>query len=195
MRTQILFTLVIALLFSCNPAFGQEAAADSTSEEGSGMTVKHGKYRRSLELNYGSSSPRYEGLNPSFASLGLFEMKIGFTSLDELKYNLISMDQQYGFFSLQNSDLSASGGPESGEIGSEMTRFGFGNRRGHGYGGSGKGFIFYNQDGLDWTQITPSISMPWTRTPRQSSTVTEAPTGSDSSPRPGSTTNCPPPSP
>jgi hypothetical protein len=154
-RNFTILTFAAVLLLTCQPAFCQEAEADAKSAESSGMTTKHGKYRRSLEINYGSSSPRYEGLDQSFATLGLLEFKLGFKSLDDLKYNLISMDQHFGFLSFQNSGLSASGGAESGEIDSEMTRFGFGNRRGHGYGGSGKGFIFYNQDGLDWTQLKP----------------------------------------
>jgi len=154
MRT-ILPLLAITLLFATQPALGDAEYEESTDEIHTGLTLKSGKFKPFLELAYGTSTPRYEGLSQSFASLGMLDIKVGYSSDDILKHDLTSFDQQFGFVSFLNSNLSTSGDAGADEIGSEMTRFGFGNRRGYGYGGSGLNIEMYNQDAVDWTQISP----------------------------------------
>lgn len=158
MRFFTVFLVLVALLLTFSPALCQtEEEADVEeveNEEVAEIEVKSGKYAPFLELSYGSSTPGYEGLDQDFAKVGLAELKIGYLSDDILKNNLISFDQHYAFVSWLNSDLASSSAGEA-EIGSEMNRFGFGNRRGIGYGGSGLKFEMYNQDALDWTKLTP----------------------------------------
>jgi hypothetical protein len=147
--------VLFALILVCQPAIGQTEKTEEGKESKSGLVIESGKYKPFLEVAYGSSTPRYEGLGEDFATLGMLELKVGYVSDDILKNDLISFDQHYAFVSWLNSDLSASGDAGEGEIGSEMNRFGFGNRWGYGYGGSGLKFELYNQEALDWTKLTP----------------------------------------
>jgi hypothetical protein len=148
-----MFLVVTALLMTCLPAFCQTDQERSMSKSYRKLVIESGSYRPFLEIAYGTATPRFEDLDQSFASLGLLELKVGYISDDILEHDLISFDQHYGFVSFLNDGLGGSAAND--EIGSEMTRFGLGNRRGYGYGGSGLNFEMYNQDALDWTKLTP----------------------------------------
>lgn len=154
MRT-IVIVLTIALLATWQPAFCQDEGEESSDKTNSSLVIQSGEYTPFLEFAYGISTPRFEGLSQSFASLGMAELKVGYSSNDILEHDLISSDQHYGFINFNNSNLSTSGSAGADEIGSEVTRFGFGNRRAYGYGGSGLKFELYNQDAAHWSQITP----------------------------------------
>lgn len=153
MRKSTLFLVLIALLLLCQPVFSQVDELDAVERSDSELVLKSGAYIRFLEFNYGWSSPQFKGIDQSFASLGMLELKAGFTSVDSLQFNLISLDEHFAFISGLNGDYGSSAGAD--EIASEMTRFGVGNRMGYGYGGSGVKFTMYNQDALDWTKLTP----------------------------------------
>jgi hypothetical protein len=155
-RTFRIFLVMIVLLLICQPAFSQSHDTGVAKKSKSDLMLKSGKFKPFLEFAYGFSTPRYEGIDASFAQLGMADFKVGYSSDDSLKYNLISSDQHFAFVSFLNDNLSSSGGAEVDEIGSEMTRFGFGNRRAYGYGGSGLKIEMYNQDGLDWTKVSPT---------------------------------------
>lgn len=156
MRT---FKIVLAVAFTlaaCQPAFGTETIEGKTAAKmKSDLVIESGPFKPFIGFDYGWTTPSFEDVDESFAPLGMAELKVGYVSDDILQHDLISFDQHYAFLSFMNANLSSSGGAAEDEIGSEMTRFGVGNRRGYGYGGSGLKFEMYNQDAMHWTQLKP----------------------------------------
>jgi len=80
-------------------------------------------------------------------------MKLGFASRDSLRPALVAVDERYVFGSYLAEDVRPSGSPAEGDIGSKLTRFGFGNRLGYGWGSKLLGLEMYNQNSLNWTQV------------------------------------------
>lgn len=149
----LLLFLVIALLLP------QAAAAQlgrwSEDSEDLERQLKAGRFHPFLEFDYGSAKPKFEGLDGSFATQGIADLKLGYAALDSIGENLVSLDDRYAFVGFMGEDLRASGEPDEGDAGSELTRFGFGNRLGYGFGGVGSGIRMYNQNSLNWTQVRP----------------------------------------
>jgi hypothetical protein len=154
LRKSLLLTIVIAL---CLPqlASAQMGRWDNEGEGEFEFLIKTGKMRPFIEVNYGLAKPKLKGLDHSFHTLGTAELKLGFASQDSLRSALVSLDERYAFAGFMGDGLSPSGSPEEGDIASELTRFGFGNRLGYGYGGKGLKFEMYNQNSLNWTRILP----------------------------------------
>jgi len=152
--------ILLALFTLCLPqlASAQFGRWDNEGEGDFDLLVRTGKFRPFIEANYGLSNPKFKGLDQDFNTLGIVELKLGFASQDSLRQSLVSLDERYAFASYMGDQLSTRGGPEEGEIGSELTRFGFGNRLGYGFGGSGLRFEMYNQNSLNWTRILPVAS-------------------------------------
>jgi hypothetical protein len=110
-------------------------------------------YRPFLEVSYGPAKPRFEGLAEDFATLGVLELKLGYAGRDSTTPRVVTMEDFYGFGSVFTGDLRPSGSAEAGEVPAELGRFGFGDRRGYGYGGRGLDIDFYNQNALNWTSV------------------------------------------
>ena len=157
MRRTAIFLSVIILLSIPQFAlaqlgrWGEEPSSDGTFK----TKIKEGNYHPFLELNYGSSKPRFEGLNTDFGSLGMMELKLGYASTKILRKKLVSLDQYYAFGSYFDESLALSSDSNSGEAGSQLTRFGMGNRLGYGYGGGLLGLEMYNQNSINWTLVEP----------------------------------------
>ncbi len=154
LRKTIFLAVVIAL---CLPqlASAQLGRWDNEGEGEFEFLIKTGKMRPFIEFNYGIAKPNLKGLDHSFHTLGVAELKLGFASQDSLRSALVSLDERYAFATFMGDGLSPSGAPEEGDIDSEITRFGFGNRLGYGYGGKGLKFEMYNQNSLNWSRILP----------------------------------------
>jgi hypothetical protein len=116
--------------------------------------IRSGKFRPFLEVNYGLATPRFADLAADFATLGLVELKLGYAELDSVRAALVSLDERYAFVSYLDEGLGTSS-PEQGEVSSQLTRFGLGNRLGYGFGGKGLSFQMFNQNSLNWTQVLP----------------------------------------
>ena len=108
-----------------------------------------------LEVDYGLSTPRFDGLDETFNTLGLLELKLGYTILGDDSPGIARFLEYYAFGSAMTEGLNSSGGGEDGEVRSELGRFGFGNRLGYGYGDQNKAFSLYNQNSLNWTKVEP----------------------------------------
>jgi hypothetical protein len=150
------FLLLLVIAGLCLPQlavaqFGRWSDEGDTDLE---SLIRSGKFRPYLEVSYGLAKPRFEGLADDFSTLGLLELKLGYAELDSVRSALVSLDERYAFFSYLDEGLSTSG-PEEGEISSQLTRFGFGNRLGYGFGGKGLSFQMFNQNALNWTQVLP----------------------------------------
>ena len=143
----ILITMTVAV-----PASAQLGRWNDESGEDFEFLVKSGKFKPFIEANYGLARPRFEGLESSFNTLGVAELKLGFASRDELRSALIKLDERYAFASYFGEDIRPSDEPSEGEIQSELTRFGFGNRLGYGYGWKVMRLEMYNQNSHELDQ-------------------------------------------
>lgn len=154
MRRTTLLLIIIALLLPqiTSAQMGRWSEDEAQPFE---ALVRMGKFRPFIEVDYGLAKPKFEGLGTAFNTLGVVELKLGYAALDSVRGSLVSLDERYGFASYFGEDIRPSGGPDEGEISSELGRFGFGNRLGYGYGGKGLTFEMYNQNSLNWTKITP----------------------------------------
>ncbi len=156
-HTQFLRLFLLVILGLCLPqmASAQLGRWGSDSEPDLDTLIKSGRFSPFIEANYGLAKPRFEGYEGSFNTLGVMELKLGFTALDSVRAALVSLDDRYAFVSFIGQDIRPSGEADEGEIGSELARFGFGNRLGYGYGRKGLTFEMYNQNSLNWTKLTP----------------------------------------
>ena len=151
------FLILFVLIAMCLPPFAS-AQFGRWDDEGEGdfkAGIHAGRFKPFIEANYGFSTPKFKGLDHSFNTLGIVELKLGFAALDSVRASLVSLDERYAFASYLGEDIRPSGGPDEGEVSSELSRFGFGNRLGYGYGGKGLKFEMYNQNSLNWTRVLP----------------------------------------
>lgn len=154
LRKSLILLVVIAL---CIPQFAS-AQFGRWNNEGDGdfeLMVSQGKFRPFIEANWGYSNPKMKNVDAEFATLGNVEMKLGFASSDSLRAALVSLDERYAFVGYMGDDVRPTGTAEEGQAGSELTRFGLGNRLGYGYGGGFLRFELYNQNSLNWTKLLP----------------------------------------
>ena len=150
-----IFLLIVLILFLPQPASAQLGRWTSEGEEDLETLIRSGRFSPFIEASYGLAKPRFEGFGGSFNTLGLLELKLGFAALDSVRTALFSLDERYAFVSYIGDDIRPSGAPDEGEVSSELTRFGFGNRLGYGYGRKFLNLEMYNQNSLNWTRLLP----------------------------------------
>jgi hypothetical protein len=148
---------VLIVLAICLPelAAAQLGRWEKGGNEDLEALVRSERFRPFIEANYGLAKPQFKGLESSFSTLGIVEFKLGYAAIDSVRAALHSLDERYAFGSYFGDDVRPSGELSAGEIGSELTRFGFGNRLGYGFGPKGLSFQMYNQNSLNWTKILP----------------------------------------
>ena len=149
--------LLLVVLTICLPelAAAQMGRWEQEGAEDFESMVRSGRFRPFIEANYGMAQPKFKGLEGSFSTLGIAELKLGFAATDSIHSALESLDERYAFASYLNEEIIPSSQTSEGEIGSELTRFGFGNRLGYGLGPKLLSLQLYNQNSLNWTKILP----------------------------------------
>ncbi len=155
MLRRIIPLLIVLAICLPEPVSAQFGRWEKEGNEDLESLVRSGRFRPFLEANYGLAKPRFEGLESKFNTLGIVEIKLGFSAVDSVRAALHSLDDRYAFASYLGEDVRPSGELAEGEIGSELTRFGFGNRLGYGFGSKGLSFQMYNQNSLNWTRLLP----------------------------------------
>ena len=152
MRSKIILTLLVIAL--CLPQMASAQLGRWGDGEGSDLAneIRRGRFTPFIEANWGVAQPGYQGLAQSFASLGVAELKFGFTALDSVRRGVSSLDERYAFGSYFAEDVSPMT-PEEGDINTKLGRFGVGNRLGYGWGGKVLTIEMYNQNSINWNSV------------------------------------------
>ncbi len=153
MRCKTILLVTVLVLSLPHLALAQFGRWGDEREGDMEQWIKSGRMRPFLEFNYGMATPKFKDMNGSFASLGLAELKLGFSAVDSLRSALVGLDERYVFGSFMSDDLRATGSAGEGEDLSELGRFGVGNRLGYGYGWKAITLELYNQNALNWTTV------------------------------------------
>jgi hypothetical protein len=114
----------------------------------------------SVSLTYGFSSISLQNFSGSFANPNIPEIKLGYTT-EKPAWNeegILKYKYNYLFISKVTTDIS--GTPGSGEIESNLWRFGFGWANGYGYDLGSAAIIPYNSYSLAWSRLTTNFSRP-----------------------------------
>lgn len=147
LRVLVSLVLLTSALVAVAAAAEEAETVVVDSEEGLVKGI-----RPTLSVDYGLTTPQFNGADFDFETIGLLEFKLGYTSLDRGHAGVVSMLDSYLFASFANSGLGSSGDAQA--VGSEFNRFGGGNRVGYGYQGKSVGLDLYNQNSLNWTEFS-----------------------------------------
>lgn len=112
----------------------------------------HGKPTSSFY--YGLSKNSLKNLNQSLAKPNLAEIKLGFTSQEEVEDEPTSiLEYDYNYFSVTNISFDLGKKSTPGQINTDLWRFGLGWEDGYGYGIGKSAFITYNSYGFGWSKL------------------------------------------
>ena len=150
LRSLILLAVVAS---ACLPSAALAQGGGTTPRSSSSFeaAIYEGRARPFIAIDYGMATPRFKGAGFDFESIGLLEVKLGYTDLDSVSSSVVSLMDSYLFASWGSADFGSSGG--DGDVGSKFNRFGGGSRLGYGYQGKSRGLDLYNQNSMNWTQV------------------------------------------
>lgn len=156
MRFAFLFLITVLLGSSVSPAqslFNPKAQGDFNDWN----LNKLFKWRMSgdpfLEFNYGFGNPAHKKLASEFSDIGLVEIKLGYSRLDEAYDTcFVEIDERYVFISSLATKLQSERA-KTGELDTEVLRFGLGRRTGFGYDFGSIQFLPYSEYGIAWSRL------------------------------------------
>ncbi|MBU0560312.1 MAG: hypothetical protein KKG93_12160 [Bacteroidetes bacterium] len=138
MFKKVLFTLTILLISSL--AFSQNVNYNYSPDWDHDWSYDFWEWSHSrplIELNYGLGEPKHDKFLSNLAKVGISELKLGYSDLSVYdKRNadyILELEDHYVFGSKLSDKVKQDKSPE-GEIKTDMIRFGFGERKGYGYG-------------------------------------------------------------
>lgn len=137
------FLLVFSMI---QPGFGQKR------ERGYFAWALKGEFRPFIEANYGIGTPKHLDFSETFAKYGLIEARVGYSEIIKYRHSIYEMDERFAFGNYLSSDADFLD-DKSGNIKSEVTRFGVGNRLGYGYRIGAINLLPYNQNQFIWSRI------------------------------------------
>ncbi|OGU57343.1 MAG: hypothetical protein A2V66_03110 [Ignavibacteria bacterium RBG_13_36_8] len=109
--------------------------------------------RPMIEVNYGLGEPKHSNFESSFSKVGLAELKIGYSSLDDYyRSPLLELEEKYFYASNISTELKSEDNDLS-KLDSDLWRFGVGIRSGYGYNAGSVAIIPYIQYSLDWSKL------------------------------------------
>ena len=109
--------------------------------------------RPTIELNYGIGKLKHKNFGADYSDVGLAEIKLGFSSLDEYYYDYIYEYSEHFFFASNISTDLKQKNNDSLLLDSDLWRFGLGWRDGYGYNTGPVAFIPYTQFSLTWSKL------------------------------------------
>jgi hypothetical protein len=105
-----------------------------------------------VELNYGLSSIKLNNLVSNVADNGMFEIKLGYITLNDFQADVFTFNEKLIFGSKLSADYK-SGNVSLSNLKSVTYRFGFEKRSGYGYKFDKISIMPYNSQGLIWSRI------------------------------------------
>jgi hypothetical protein len=107
-----------------------------------------------IEIDYGSAVYKQKKFSSDFNRTGIFEVKLGFTSVEEYyKKPILEFHDKFLFVSFLSEDLK-SNDDKNGKPLLETWRFGFANRNGYGYSAGAVSILPYHQDSFIWSLVS-----------------------------------------
>lgn len=110
-------------------------------------------YKPNIEVSYGNSMIRLNGLNPSVSDAGMIELKLGFTRQIQLKKSKNIFKYENRFIFLGNASNETSVNTDNSGISSTMWRFGIGNKETYGLKSGFLSIIPYTANSFVWSQF------------------------------------------
>ena len=138
-----------ALLAVSLPAMGSTGPSGSDAFD----WVLGRNSRPFVEFGYGIDWIRHKNLEAEFPSIGALELKAGYLSVDILKSGIVSLDESFVHGAWYGSNLGGGSGGTEGLSG-ELSRFGFGKRKGYGYDLKDAAIVPYFTSSISWTQLS-----------------------------------------
>ena len=109
--------------------------------------------RPMIEVNYGMGEAKHKILGSDFAKVGLAEIKLGYSSIDEYYFDtILDLSERFFFASNVSTDLR-SNNDDPLTLESDLWRFGFGWRSGYGYAIGGAAILPYIQSDITWSKL------------------------------------------
>jgi hypothetical protein len=140
------FLLLLPLyLLSVVIAFAQPSVV-STDRLGRGFADPF------IEGGYGVGKNSHKGFDGTFAPGGILELRIGYTDVAQRK-KVLDVEERFVYGGVSSTDYSLIS-PESGEVESEMIRFGVGARNGFGWNLAFMDLIPYGGYSFDLSKTT-----------------------------------------
>lgn len=121
----------------------------------------HFSGKPTIEATYGNSKIGIKSFgklsNRGFANVGSAELKLSYSSLDEFEDYIVRYKNRFFFVSNNTTDL-ISKKSTSGDLGSDMWRFGFGVQDGYGYKFGSSAVVPYTSNSFMWSRVEWNLS-------------------------------------
>ena len=111
-----------------------------------------GNFNPFIEANYGLSKPKQKKFENTFANTGLIDAKLGYSKAEKYRGMVWELDERYVFGDYLSSDAEFLR-ELNGNVKTNISRFGVGNRLGYGYDLGIFTLLPYNQNQFIWTKI------------------------------------------
>ena len=145
-RRFTLAAFVLFMLFSPHIALGGPPGSDPAT------WILGTNPRPNLQVEYGIDVFHHKRLEAEFPSVGALELKLGYSSAEELKNDIVSYGSGFLNGAWYRSNLGGGSGGTEGLSGT-LGRFGFGYSQGYGYNLKDAVIIPYFGASAAWTQL------------------------------------------
>lgn len=110
--------------------------------------------RPMIELDYGMGEPQHNKFGSTFSKVGMAELKLGYSSIDDYyDESILDFRERFFFASNISTDLKSKNNDPL-ILDSDLWRFGFGWRTGYGYSLGAAALVPYVQYGLTWSKLS-----------------------------------------
>lgn len=151
MKIRTLIVLLLIGLFAFNNIDAQKRFKKFFNKKGYKAGFFNGEDGHPfMEFSYGVSEYKHKSFSSDFAKTGTAEIKLGYRMIEDLDDNIISLQDNYLFFSDNTVDLKDK---DADGLKSELLSFGFGFRDAYGYRFGMVDVIPYSGAAISWNRL------------------------------------------